>query len=517
MAEPLRKIYPLLGEPGIQRDGTVFDTRAWTDGKWARFYKGRPKKMGGYRMMTDQFASLARTCVMFSRNGEHFIASGSANKVEQNVFDMNGWPTNTVADRTPVGFVTNANNLWQFAHMWDAGSTAVRLIAHAAPNLTNIDNTTTASVYIGNATVTTALTAITSSACSGGIAILPPYLFYFGSDGFIGWSVANQPTDVTGVGSGSQRVTEGKILRGMPIRAGAGNKPSGIFWATSALLRCDFIGGTPIFDFDEVSGDGYSILSSSGPVELDGIYYWPGVDRFLMYNGVVREIPNTRNQDYFFTNINMNYRQKTWGIKMPRWGEIWWFFVNKLTDPSATECNHAIIYNKNTGEWYDTPVRRISGVSSQVFPYPIMFDDTDSSSKTRLFMHEFGTDEVIAGQTNAIESYVYSPIMALPAEGPMGEGLIGEDRNTLVQRIEPDVSAVGDVTFSVYGRQFAMSSESLLSNHSLASLSGNDKFFQVGNQARMLRIKVGSNVQGGSFILGKSLMLLQVGDGRPVG
>ena len=35
-------------QPGIQRDGTKFDTKLCIDGQWVRFYKGRPKKIGGY-------------------------------------------------------------------------------------------------------------------------------------------------------------------------------------------------------------------------------------------------------------------------------------------------------------------------------------------------------------------------------------------------------------------------------------------------------------------------------------
>lgn len=513
MAEPQRKIYPLIGEPAIQRDGTEFDTRAWTDGKWCRFYKGRPKKIGGCRMMTDQYSGLVRSSVMFSRNGENYIVGGSYSKCEQNVFDSSGWPTNTIADRTPVGFSVDANNLWQFAYMWDAGSSEVRLIGHAAPNLLNIDNTTTAPIYIGDSTSMSALTAITSSDCSGGIAVLNPYLFYFSSDGYIGWSVANQPTDLTGSGSGSQRITDGKIVRGLPLRAGAGQAPAGLFWGTTSLQRAQFVGGAPVFAFDQVSGDGYSILSSSAPVEIDGTFFWPGVDRFMTYNGIVREVRNDRNKDFFFKNLNMRYRQKVWGIKIPRWSEIWWFFPKGA---DATECNHAVIYNYGTQDWYDTPVTRVSGVSSQVFTYPVMFDTTlDASNKTRLFMHEYGVDEVVGASTAALESYAISPIMALPSVGPVGEAIMGEDRNIYLGRIEPDYVGSGNLGFDIYGRPFAKSSETLLAQYNTSTLSGQDQFFPAGDQERLLRVKVSSNEQGGDFHLGNSLMLMQVGDGRP--
>jgi glycosyltransferase involved in cell wall biosynthesis len=82
-------------------------------------------------------------------------------------------------------------------------------------------------------------------------------------------------------------------------------------------------------------------MSSQCVIEYDGIFYWCAVDRFLMYNGVVQEIPNTANQNYFFDNLNYAQRQKVWCTKVPRWGEIWWFYPRG----DATECTDAIIYN----------------------------------------------------------------------------------------------------------------------------------------------------------------------------
>jgi hypothetical protein len=106
-------------------------------------------------------------------------------------------------------------------------------------------------------------------------------------------------------------------------------------------------------------------------IEYDGIYYWCGVDRFLLYNGVVKEIPNVFNQNYFFDNLNYAQRNKVYVTKVPRFGEIWWFFPSG----SSTECNDAIIYNIRENCWYDAGTalgaRRSAGYFSQVFHYPI--------------------------------------------------------------------------------------------------------------------------------------------------
>ena len=37
--------------PGIQRDGTRLDSDKYIDGEWVRFYKGKPRKIGGYKLI----------------------------------------------------------------------------------------------------------------------------------------------------------------------------------------------------------------------------------------------------------------------------------------------------------------------------------------------------------------------------------------------------------------------------------------------------------------------------------
>ena len=123
-------------------------------------------------------------------------------------------------------------------------------------------------------------------------------------------------------------------------------------------------------------------MSSQSAIEYDGIYYWCGVDRFLLYNGVVKEIPNNMNQNYFFDNLNYNQRQKVWATKVPRFGEIWWFYPRG----DATECTDAIIYNVRENTWYDAGeargAQRSAGYFSQVFAFPVAADWNASVAET---------------------------------------------------------------------------------------------------------------------------------------
>jgi hypothetical protein len=173
-------------------------------------------------------------------------------------------------------------------------------------------------------------------------------------------------------------VASTKIVKGLPVRGGS-NAPSGLFWALDSLIRVSYapttitvasVPQTFYWRYDIISSQS-SILSSQCVIEYDGIYYWIGVDRFLMYNGVVKEIKNTFNQNYFFDNLNYAQQQKVFVNKVPRFGEIWWFFPSG----NSEECNDCIIYNVREDCWYDAGealgVRRTAGYFSQVFHYPI--------------------------------------------------------------------------------------------------------------------------------------------------
>lgn len=508
MVDPVSKIYPLNAAPAIQRDGTVLDTDAYTDGSWCRFYKGRPKKIGGYRKMTDQYTGLVRGAGMFNRNGLSYIAAGSAGKLEQATFDSYSGFGGGISDRSPAAFSSDASNVWQAAYQFDAGTTSTRLIVHVAPNLTNIDNSATGNIYLGDATATTALTAVASSAVSGGICVAGVYLMYFGSDGFIGWSVANTPTNLTGAGSGSARVTGGKIVRGLPLRGNSG--PAALFWATTGLIRGQFVGGATVFDFDTVSSDGYSILGAQTPVEADGVYYWIGNGKFFLYNGVVRELPNTRNKRFFFDNLLPQNAQRVVGYHNPDYSEISWVFCKG----NVTENNWQITYNYETKEWYDTPMARTTVISPQTFKYPVMFDNTTSSGLTKVWMHEFGVDAIDGPTVSAIESYHTTPVIALPGNGPTLRQMVGEDRNIQIERIEPDMVYEGMVSFEVMGRTYALNDDNSFRTLTTDDFVDTDnKFIPFADQTRLMRLKITSNVQGGDYLSGSHLVTFSIADG----
>ena len=232
------------------------------------------------------------------------------------------------------------------------------------------------------ATVTGAtLTFDNEVAVSGGVVSLHPYVFVYGNDGLIRNCASGNLDDWVSAEANAVNMATGKIVQGLPVRGGS-NAPSGLFWSLDSLIRVSFaptsLGVANTSDFapptfwryDIISSQS-SMLSSQSVIEYDGIYYWCGVDRFLLYNGVVKEIPNPMNQNWFFDNLNYEQRQKVYATKVPRFGEIWWFYPRG----NSTECNDAIVYNVRENVWYDAGqalgARRSAGYFSQVFRFPV--------------------------------------------------------------------------------------------------------------------------------------------------
>jgi hypothetical protein len=286
------------------------------------------------------------------------------------------------------GFTESDLNLWQFDSTFDSqGSGNQLLVAHPGQNLAQIDQTVNTPVLAGNiaGTVLSPLTDTSGTnptgdviEVAGGVVVLHPYVFVYGDNGLIKNCVAGNPYDWNGADANETNVSSTKIVKGLPVRGGS-NSPSGLFWSLDSLIRVSYtpttvtVAGTPetfYWRYDIITSQS-SIMSSQCVIEYDGIYYWIGVDRFLLYNGVVKEIKNTFNQNYFFDNLNYNQRQKVYANKVPRFGEIWWFFPSG----SSEECNDCIIYNIREDCWYDAGgalgAYRTAGFFSTVFHYPI--------------------------------------------------------------------------------------------------------------------------------------------------
>lgn len=403
-------------------------------------------------------------------------------------------------------------NQWMFQTAYDASTTDNSIIAHVAPNLQCVCNDTGGQIFYGNVLGTAPLVDIPLPAganATGGIVMLFPYLFYYGTAGIIGWSVAGDFTDLSGSGSGIARVWGQKIVKGMPLRAGSGSAPAGLFWAYDAVIRATFTGGATVFQFDTIATD-TSIMSPDCVVDYDGVFFWCGVDRFLMFNGVVREVPNQMNLNYFFDNINPNHRAKVFAFKVPHFGEIWWCYPKG----DATECTHAIIYNVRENSWYDTALPesgRASGGYNNGFAAPLLTDCIPTTSGYRVWIHEQGTDNIDGQSILPIQSYFETAdLSSLPQ---------GRNEYLRITEIEPDFIQSGSMTVQITGRANARAPEVYSSEFTFPETASEpyQQIVMLKEQRRELRARFESNTIGGDYQMGQIIAHVDSGDRTVLG
>jgi hypothetical protein len=501
----------LRSQPGIKRDGTRYEGDFYVDGQWVRFQRGLPRKIGGYRSINKYLTEVSRGFTSYTQQRLQYCHSGSASLLQRFTIDASK-NSSIISDRTPATLTASAQNRWMFQYMYDSSTTQNSIIAHAAPNGQCLCNDVGGQIFTGDLLGTAALTGVALPAganATGGIVVLHPYLFYYGTAGVIGHSIAGDPTDLTGSGSGIARPWGQKIVKGMPLRAGAGSAPAGLFWAYDAVLRASFTGGAAVFQYDVIATD-TSILSADCVVDYDGVFYWAGVDRFLMFNGVVRDVPNQLSLNYFYDGLNPDQHSKVFAFKVPRYGEIWWCYPRG----DAAECTHAVIYNVRENTWYDTALPeslRSAGGFNNAFAAPILTDAMPTADGYRVWIHEQGVDAIDGQFAAPVQSYFETAdLSSLP------QGLNSALRIT---SIEPDFVQSGPMAVQITGRANARAPEVTSSSVTFPAQATHpyEQIVVVKEQRRELRVRFESYAVGGDYQTGQIIGHMGPADGTVLG
>lgn len=526
-------LVPLSYKPGVQRDGTTFQGDYCLDGQWIRFQRGKIKKirgMKGLNVNTD--LSVASEIVLLPFNAGqiyYYIASdiGIYGGTVDSEFNNTGNVTALTTD------YNNPVVQWQAEKVIRNKQSIMVFLA--TNNATDIAQNTPSPIYYG--AVGQPLTLLDSTAnnvkpqINGGMCYSSPYLFLYGSNGIVQYSKSNDPLNFIADDSpekgGEIPISNDKVIYGKAIRAGA-NDPSVLFWTLSSVVGVSNVGTTTIELQKNVLSETSSILSSKCVVGYDGFFFWPGTDRFFVYNGTVQELTNNINLNYFYDNIDMNYRHKVFGVKNTKYGEIWWFYPEKVGTPGRNPAlpagfnTRALIYNKRENSWYDTVIYRESGVFVDDFGYLVTYgrslcNPTFSNQKTFLWRHEYQTKEHVPNVPeldNPIISSVTTPVFGWacfnPVYGANGQKGQPVDRWIEIKRIEPDFVLKPDDAMTVvvntqeYAQSPVISSTPISFNKSIVKID-------LRVHGRQMSLTFSS---GNDFEIGTIMMLVGIGDGQ---
>ena len=104
-----KQIYQIVTKAGIQRDGTLFDSIYYRDGQWVRFQRGRPRKIGGYREITNGMAGPSRGIYVSPQSGYTVVFNGYSDGLQSIPVNNDGVGAGIV-DWALSNFTASPNN-----------------------------------------------------------------------------------------------------------------------------------------------------------------------------------------------------------------------------------------------------------------------------------------------------------------------------------------------------------------------------------------------------------------------
>lgn len=511
-------IKPLVSLPGIQRDGTAFMSQHYIDGQWVRFYMGRPLKIGGYKLIDIGNNQTISSMFPVFKTQSVDVYLGRESSLQYTNIDFN-FNTASEVNRTPSvgdGFEASAQNLWSM-DQFSTTLTGIKKYIVASPmqNRFDLNNSTNSPLFYGDVNTTTPLAPILDSgsnpvAASGGVIFAPPYMVAYGNDGVIQWSEAGDITAWPATGN-SAVIANNKIVYMALVR------PQLIAWTINSILSVSY---TTIADVTTFVGntiqENISVMSTKCIVPYQQQFFWPGIDQFYFFNGTVQTLTNTMSTDWFFKNINFEYRNLVWGMVVGINREIWWFYPRG----TSTVCNAVIIYNLELNVWYDSFISRAAGLSANLLTKPIMSDSEilpvppgrGAHPGFGLWVHEYGVDQQIGEQKFAINSFFESSIFTLFQSNPENNRLVR------VRRIEPDFVQTGKMAVTINNRMFpsdTLENGGIIQTGPFEFIPETDKVDDINSQGRLPSVVFSSNEAGGDYQTGQPLLDYEVGDIQP--
>lgn len=559
-----KQMFPITYKPGILRDGSPFQGSYCIRGQWVRFFRGQPQNIGGMRNYVIYLQTIPQilppdfipTNVLIyydSKGDKHILIGGSLvpDSLLSSVIDVtytsSGAQTYTWANR----FTNPTNTLAQFVVVISIINSLPRqmILCLGMKNYTDINSSeATSSILAKEATdgfFQVNFPDFVLKEATGGMLYVGNRLFYYGNNGLVRWS--SIAADKSGEQTDLQKpflffkdkysinISTDKVIYGAEWRGGA-NSPTIIFWTLGSVVLISNTTGSNnqvITDPDDLSfskkvlSRDSSILSSNSVVEYDGIFYWPGTQRFFVFNGVVLPLENNLNRQTFFDTIDMSKRQRVFGVKNVSRDEIWWFYPEKGKDANIG-CTRAVIYNVVDNTWYDTDIERAAGcfdntggnmytVGKNLSPY-------EGDNNSYVWEHEVGNDQVnlykdVDQQVKAIPSFFTTPIISYATFNPQKQ-VAGIDYNIAIERIEPNIVGTKKIKMTVSINTYEYpASIPVTTTYNLTEDGELDNIIRPAIneriQGRNINFTFKSEGIGSGYQMGTTFVLAEIDDGRP--
>lgn len=188
-----------------------------------------------------------------------------------------------------------------------------------------------------------------------------------------------------------------RVSSGSSIITAIQTKREILIFTDASIHTMQFIGAPYTFGVQEVGRDP-NIISPNAAIAANDVVYWMADGRFMMYDGVMREVPCSV-KEYVFNGMNRNQRDKVIAGHNAQFNEVWWFYQST----SGSDCDRYVIYNYAEEIWYYGSLDRTAWLDMGLFNYPIGADDDGY-----LYYHEFGLNDGSQNPEVGISAYIES-------------------------------------------------------------------------------------------------------------
>ena len=298
--------------------------------------------------------------------------------------------------------------------------------------------------------------------------------------------------------AGTQRLQDGTKIVGA-LKA----KENILIWTDNALYTMKFVGSPFIFGFEQV-GTNCGLIGKNAAVEVDGVAYWMSTKGFFIYDGTVKTLPCSVEDDVY-NNLDTTKGQQVVAGLNNLFSEVTWWYTESPSPSAGGDFNNkAVTYNYAEsaqvpgGIWCTNSEPRTSWIDANLYPKPhaTKFDDTgtgtfpiilgeDGLGKTIYFEHEVGTDQVNEdGSVTTILSDIQSYDFDLQTETGAGEKFVS------VSRFIPDFKNLnGDATVTLSVKRYP-SEDSISSTHSPFTITSSTDKIDTRARGRYVSVKI---------------------------
>lgn len=428
--------------------------------------------------------------------------------------------TASMAFQISIGAINSVTSPGWGTGAWSAGTWGTprtAIINTVAPRIWSLDNfgedltacQNGGSIYVWSPTsgVSVRATIIAAAPTKNTFALTSTpdrHLVLFGSETTIGSSATFDPMLVrfseaenysiwapTATNTaGSQRLSDGNKLV-TAVRS----KGQVLVMTDNAIYGMQFLGPPYTFGFQQL-GTNCGAVSNNAAEDINGVCYWMSQDAFYVFDGTVKKLPCSV-QDDVFQDFNTVQQEKVYCGLNTEFNEVTWFYPTSSSD----EINAYVSFNYLENCWYQGTMARTSWRDRGVFSNPLATYWLPNSvasaypsvsgltnGVTTIYNHEDGVN----GDGAAITSYVESGFFDI------GDG----DSISFIRALVPDFSnQAGTLSFLVTTRPYSVgpSVDSSLSPYTLTSTTAK---IDTRIRGRAISIKIRSTAIGDDWRFG---------------